>query len=132
MDDFSRRFRQKKRGTGTCTQSMSGYQYLDVKIKLRDPDSVTLTPVFFCGCIHSSLASIFGEIGGQTILEIVKFSSSQKRSILRVPENVLDRVRVAIALIGYYQEVPCHFQVLSTSRKPLDFEESPEEFVAFN
>jgi len=78
------------------------------------------------------LASIFGEIGGQTILEIVKFSSSQKRSILRVPENVLDRVRVAIALIGYYQEVPCHFQVLSTSRKPLDFEESPEEFVAFN
>ncbi|KQS52044.1 uncharacterized protein Dere_GG27065 [Drosophila erecta] len=59
---------------------MSDYQYLDVKLKLRDPDSVTLTPVFFFGCIHSSLVSIFGEIGGQTTLDIVKFSTSQKRS----------------------------------------------------
>jgi len=100
--------------------------------KLRDPDSVTLTPVFLCGCILNSLASIFGEIGGQTALEIVKFSSSQKRSIFRVPEAFLERVRIAISLIGYYQEEPCHFQVLSTSRKPLDFEEPDAEFIAFN
>uniref|UniRef100_A0A6P4EQ80 Uncharacterized protein LOC108045423 n=1 Tax=Drosophila rhopaloa TaxID=1041015 RepID=A0A6P4EQ80_DRORH len=110
---------------------MSGYQYLDVKLKLRDPDSVTLTPVFLCGCILNSLTNIFGEIGGQTTLEIVKFSSTDKRFIFRVSEDFLKRVRIAISLIGYYQEVPCHFQVLSTSQKPLDFEASPEEFIAF-
>ncbi|XP_052847979.1 uncharacterized protein LOC128259554 [Drosophila gunungcola] len=111
---------------------MSGYQYLDVKLKLRNPDSVTLTPVFLCGCIVNSLTNIFGEIGGQTTLEIVKFSSTEKRSIFRVSEDFLERARIAISLIGYYQQVPCHFQVLSTSRKPLDFEDSAEEFIAFN
>ncbi|XP_017055807.1 uncharacterized protein LOC108097788 [Drosophila ficusphila] len=111
---------------------MSGYQYLDVKLKLRDPDSVTLTPVFLLGCVCNSLTSIFGEIGGQTPLEIVKFSSGQKRYIFRVTEDFLERVRIAISLIGYYQEVPCHFQVLNTSRKALDFEDSEEEFIAFN
>ncbi|XP_017076163.1 uncharacterized protein LOC108111286 [Drosophila eugracilis] len=111
---------------------MSGYQYLDVKLKLRDPDSVTLTPVFLYGCIFNSLASIFGEIGGQTTVDIVKFSTEQNRFIFRVTEDFLERVRIALTLIGYYQEVPCHFQVLNTSQKPLDFEESPVEFIAFD
>ncbi|XP_017038130.1 uncharacterized protein Rpp14a [Drosophila kikkawai] len=110
---------------------MSGYQYLDVKLKLRDPESVTLTPVFLCGCILNSLASVFGEIGGQTSVKIVKFSASQQRSVFRVPENFLQRVRIALSLIGYYQEVPCHFQVLSTSPKRIDFEDSEEEVIAF-
>ncbi|KAI8046926.1 hypothetical protein M5D96_003146, partial [Drosophila gunungcola] len=108
------------------------YQETPSILKLRNPDSVTLTPVFLCGCIVNSLTNIFGEIGGQTTLEIVKFSSTEKRSIFRVSEDFLERARIAISLIGYYQQVPCHFQVLSTSRKPLDFEDSAEEFIAFN
>ncbi|KAH8383170.1 hypothetical protein KR009_007141 [Drosophila setifemur] len=100
--------------------------------KLRDPDSVTLTPAFIYGSILNSLASIFGEIGGQTSLEIVKFSADQKRSVLRVPREFLERVRIALALIGYYQEVPCHFQVLQASAKPLDFEEAEEALLVYN
>lgn len=44
LDDFSRRFRQKKRGTGTCTQSMSGYQYLDVKMWVPGTQPRSLKP----------------------------------------------------------------------------------------
>ncbi|KAH8268228.1 hypothetical protein KR026_002320 [Drosophila bipectinata] len=90
--------------------------------KLRDPESVTLNQVFLYGCIHNSLESVFGEIGGQTDLELLKLSADEGRFLVRIPEDFLERVRIAIALIGQYQGVPCHFQVLETSATPLELE----------
>ncbi|XP_030371401.1 uncharacterized protein LOC115621783 [Scaptodrosophila lebanonensis] len=105
---------------------MSGYYYFDVQLKLRDPEQVVLTPAYFRGCILNSLESFFGEIGGKTQLDIVRFSAGKKRVVFRVPEDFFERTRTAVTLIGHYQEVPCHFQVLETSNTPLDFEKGTD------
>ncbi|SPP80953.1 uncharacterized protein LOC117582873 [Drosophila guanche] len=102
---------------------MTDSQYLDVKLKLRDTESVVLTPGYLSGCILNSLDNLFGEIGGRTSLDIVKFSAADRRLILRVPQEFVERARIAVTLIGHYQEVPCHFQVLKTSNKQLDFDD---------
>ncbi|KAH8388383.1 hypothetical protein KR093_005372 [Drosophila rubida] len=94
--------------------------------KFRDLDSVVLTPVFFRGCVQNSLERFFGEIGGGTTLEIIKFSAEQRRVVFRVPQEFYERTRAALTLIGYYQEVPCHFCVLRSSKTPLDFKKDGE------
>ncbi|XP_017967292.1 uncharacterized protein LOC108659070 [Drosophila navojoa] len=101
---------------------MIGYHYFDVRLKFRDFDKVELTPIYFRGCVLNSLEKFFGEIGGKTSLDIVKFSVEQRRVVFRVPEEFYKRTHTVITLIGHYQEVPCHFQVLKTSKTPLDFE----------
>ncbi|EDW83927.1 uncharacterized protein Dwil_GK13870 [Drosophila willistoni] len=111
---------------------MSDYHYFDVQLKLRDPESVVLTPAYFRGCILNSLESFFGDIGGQTTVDIVKFSVQQRRVIFRVPEDFYERTRVATTLIGHYQEVPCHFQVLESSKSLLDFDKELGEVVSKN
>ncbi|XP_034115339.1 ribonuclease P protein subunit p14-like [Drosophila albomicans] len=100
---------------------MIRHRYFDVQLKFRDLDSVVLTPVFFRGCVQNSLERFFGQIGGDTTLEIIKFSAEQQRVVFRVPEEFYERTRASITLIGQYQEVPCHFRVLKTSKTPLDF-----------
>lgn len=99
----------------------SYYIYFSVCRKLSEDSSAVITPVYFQGSIESSLAEFFGEIGGQTELELVKFDVGQKRGILRVPEAFSTKTRAAITLIGYFQDIPCHFQILQTSAQPLDF-----------
>lgn len=118
---------QKQRITKRIVKkSMIRYHYFDVQLKFRDFDSVVLTPVYFRGCVQNSLERFFGEIGGGTNLEIIKFSVEQRRVVFRVPEEFFERTRAAVTLIGHYQEVPCHFQVLKTSKTPLDFEKDEE------
>ncbi|XP_030559187.1 uncharacterized protein LOC115761545 [Drosophila novamexicana] len=101
---------------------MIGYHYFDVQLKFRDFDTVELTPIYFRGCVLNSLESFFGEIGGKTTLDIIKFSVEQRRVVFRVPEEFFKRTHTAITLIGHYQKVPCHFRVLKTSKTPLDFQ----------
>ncbi|XP_065360758.1 uncharacterized protein LOC135954503 [Calliphora vicina] len=101
---------------------MNNYYYLDVELKLREDSTAVITPAYFQGSIESSLTEFFGEIGGQTELELVKFDINQKRGILKVPEAFSTKTKAAITLIGYFQEIPCHFQILKTSAQPLDFE----------
>ncbi|XP_017140869.1 uncharacterized protein LOC108154921 [Drosophila miranda] len=108
---------------------MRDSQYLDVKLKLRDTESIVLTPGYLIGCILNSLESLFGEIGGKTSLDIVKFSAAERRLILRVPQEFVERARIAVTLIGHYQEVPCHFQVLNASKNQLDFDSKNDENV---
>ncbi|XP_067633148.1 ribonuclease P protein subunit p14-like [Eurosta solidaginis] len=95
---------------------MTNYCYLDVELKLRDQNKAVLTPAYFLGSIEESLQSFFGEIGGQTDLEIIKFDANRQRAILRVQEEFLSRTRAAITLIGHFQEIPCHFIVKETSK----------------
>lgn len=89
--------------------------------KSRDFESIEFTPSFFRGCVLNHIERFFGEIGGQTSLEIIRFSVSQRRCVFRVPKQFSERTRATIALIGRYQDVPCHIRVLNTSDKPLDF-----------
>lgn len=90
--------------------------------KLREDTSAVITPAYFQGSVETSLTDFFGEIGGQTEVELVKFSAEQKRGILKVPQAFAVQTRAAITLIGYFQEIPCHFQVLKTSKQPLNFD----------
>ncbi|XP_017091702.2 uncharacterized protein Rpp14b [Drosophila bipectinata] len=99
---------------------MTDYSYFDIKIKLRDPDAVVLTPSLFRNCIIDSLDSFFCE--EKFTLEIVKFCAQQQRVIFRVPQELHDMTCGCLELIGHYQEIPCHFQVLETSKTALDFE----------
>ncbi|XP_073816629.1 ribonuclease P protein subunit p14-like [Musca autumnalis] len=98
---------------------MNSYIYLDVELKLKEESSAVLTPAYFQGSIESSLVGFFGEIGGQTELELLKFDCAQKRAILKVAKEFSSKTRAAITLIGRYQDIPCHFAILKTSEKPL-------------
>ncbi|EDW39312.1 GL14026 [Drosophila persimilis] len=101
---------------------MSDYYYFDVKLKLRNPEAIIFTPIFFRSCVLNALESFFGDLGGKTNMDIVKFCDKQQRIVFRVPEEFFERTRTALSLIGHYQEVPCHFQVIGTSKTALDFD----------
>ncbi|KAH8385892.1 hypothetical protein KR200_005848, partial [Drosophila serrata] len=93
--------------------------------KIRDPDDVVLTPALFRSCVIDAIYSFCCE--EKPILEIVKFCALQQRIIFRVPEDLFDVARICIPLIGHYQQSPCHFEILETSKTMLDFEKVSEK-----
>ncbi|XP_055545362.1 uncharacterized protein LOC129730160 isoform X2 [Wyeomyia smithii] len=87
---------------------MNEFYYLDISLKLAaEPDQ--LLPVYFKSCLEQALVRIFGEIGGQTTVDLLKFDTKQARAIVRVPSNIYVKLRSAIALIGQFQDIPCSF-----------------------
>ncbi|XP_017076309.2 uncharacterized protein LOC108111386 [Drosophila eugracilis] len=104
---------------------MASYYYFDIKLKLRDPDAVVLTPSLFRNCVLDAFESFFCE--EKTTLEIVKFCAQQQRVIFRVPEDTFEMIRISLELIGHYQEMPCHFKILQASKSTLDFEKDIEK-----
>jgi len=98
---------------------MSEFLYLDVELKLRDDSEAVITPAYFLGSIEQSLDSFFGEIGGQTDLEITNFDKNSKRAVLKLREKFLKKTKAALSLIGEYQNIPCHFVVRSVSKEEI-------------
>ncbi|KAH8278698.1 hypothetical protein KR018_007298, partial [Drosophila ironensis] len=92
--------------------------------KLRDPKAVVLTPALFRSCVLDTLDSFLCE--DKFVLEIVKFCAKQQRVIFRVPEELKEMTMACLQLIGHYQETPCHFQVLESSKSPLNFDKMGE------
>lgn len=78
-----------------------------------EPNS--LLPVFVKGCIEQTLHKIFGEIGGHTTVDILKFDDKRRRLILRVPEKDYVKVRATLTLIETFQNIPCYFYVRSAT-----------------
>lgn len=78
-----------------------------------EPNS--LLPVFVKGSIEQTLHKIFGEIGGQTAIDVLKFDDKRRRIILRVPEKDYVKVRSALTLIEKFQNIPCYFYVHSAT-----------------
>lgn len=74
-----------------------------------------LVPVFVKGRIEEILHTIFGEIGGQTTIDILKLDPINLRLLIRVPEKYYVKVRAALTLIPTYQGIPCYFKVLQAS-----------------
>lgn len=72
-------------------------------------------PVYVKGCIEQSLARIFGEIGGQTTVDLLKFDAKRKRLILRIPDAFYVKLRAALTLIDTFQAISCCFHVNSVS-----------------
>lgn len=75
----------------------------------------SVLPVFVKGSIEQSLHKIFGEIGGHTTVDLLKFDEKRHRAILRVPENFYVKLRAALTLINSFQGIPCRFHVNSVS-----------------
>lgn len=67
------------------------------------------------GKIEQTLHTVFGEIGGQTTVDILKFNEKTGRSILRVPDTYYVKLRAALTLIATYQDIPCTVKVHSAS-----------------
>lgn len=78
-------------------------------------EAENLLPVYVKGCIDQSLHRIFGEIGGHTTVDVLKFDVKQNRLILRVPEQFYVKLRAALTLIDSFQGIPCYFHVQSAS-----------------
>lgn len=93
---------------------MSGYFYLDVSLKLSQ-NIESVLPIFVKGSIEDSLRKTFGEIGGLTTLDILKFDRDSCRGIFRVPERDYVKTRAALTLISRFQDIPCHFRVNAAS-----------------
>lgn len=70
-----------------------------------------LLPAFVIGAIIKSLTSVFGEIGGQTELDLLTFDEKRRKGILRVPSDFEVKLRAALSLISEFQKVPAYFQV---------------------
>lgn len=80
-----------------------------------ESESSSVLPVFVKGSVEQSLHKIFGEIGGHTTVDLLKYDSKRQRAILRVPEFFYVKLRAALTLINSFQGVPCRFHVNSVS-----------------
>lgn len=79
----------------------------------EQPDQ--LLPVFFKSRIQQLLHQVFGEIGGHTSVDVLKFDAKSKRAILRCSDSHYVKLRAALALVPTFQDVPCCIKVHSAS-----------------
>jgi len=94
---------------------MTNHIYLNFTIKLKD--KTELIPAFVKGAIIKSLTTVFGELGGQTELDLLTFDETKLKGILRVPSNFEVKTRAALAFINSFQGVPAIFQVTHSSNQ---------------
>lgn len=71
----------------------------------QEPDQ--LLPVYLKGRINQTLQSVFGEIGGHTSVDILKFDENRRRAILRIPDSSYVKLRAALTLVSTFQEISC-------------------------
>ncbi|KAG5670992.1 hypothetical protein PVAND_001217 [Polypedilum vanderplanki] len=90
---------------------MSDYCYIDFSIKLKSDQIDDLSCVFIKGAIIKSLLQIFGEIGGNTEFDLLKFDEHRRKGIIRVPADFSIKLRIALTLISEFQGVSAIFQV---------------------
>lgn len=58
---------------------------------------------------------MFGQIGGQTTLDLLSVNKAKQTGILRVPLESAKKTRAALALINSYQGIPAVFEVIHSS-----------------
>ena len=84
--------------------------------KLKSEPS-EIPQIFIKGALIKSLVAIFGEIGGQTDFEVLKFDEYRRKGILKVPTNFAVKLRIALTLIADFQGIPSIFQVHKSSNQ---------------
>jgi ribonuclease P protein subunit RPP14 len=72
-------------------------------------------PVFIKGAVVNSLKTVFGEIGGETELDLLTFDDERQKGILRVPIDFAAKTRAALVLISEFQGIPANFRVNNAS-----------------
>jgi ribonuclease P protein subunit RPP14 len=94
---------------------------------LAEPSNA-LTIDYFKAHIESALKQIFGEIGGQTTVDILKFDADTQKAIVRVPSKYYVKVRASLCMIGSFTDIPCYFKVNSASPDLLGLLATAEDF----
>lgn len=80
--------------------------------------------MFVKGAIVQSLKTVFGEIGGQTELDLLTFDEERQKGILRVPVDFFVKTQAALTFIAEFQGIPAIFQVNKTSPQLVALTES--------
>lgn len=83
--------------------------------KLKKRPEEEIYSAFLKGAVIQSLTSIFGEIGGQTEVDLLAYDESKQEGIFRVPKNFAVKTRAALTLISQFQGIPAIFQVRGSS-----------------
>jgi ribonuclease P protein subunit RPP14 len=81
-------------------------------------------PVFVKGAIVKSLKTVFGEIGGETELDLLTFDDERQKGIVRTSIDFAVKTRAALTLISEFQGIPATFQVNNASQQLLSLTET--------
>lgn len=87
-----------------------------------------ILPVFVKGAIVQSLKTVFGEIGGETELDLLTFDEERQKGVLRVPIDFVVKTRAALTLISEFQGIPANFRVNNASPQLASLADSFIEF----
>lgn len=98
------------------------------KIRNSAERSSKVLPNYFKSAIDNLLKDIFGEIGGLTTVDVLKFDEKKVRGILRCPELFYRKLRAALALGTHFQGILCRFIVHGASPCLLSLVETAVEF----
>lgn len=79
----------------------------------KEPEDIS--PVFIKGALVTSLNAVFGEIGGFTEVDLLKFDELRRRGILRILADYEIKLRTSLTLIREFQGIPASFQVNKVS-----------------
>lgn len=67
--------------------------------------------MFFKKYIIDCLNTIFGEVGAAIPIDLLKYSSINRRAIIRVPKSHYVKLRSSLTLAGHYENVYCSFVI---------------------
>ncbi|KAJ8971304.1 hypothetical protein NQ314_000781 [Rhamnusium bicolor] len=79
--------------------------------EFADPYENEITPVFFKKNIIEAINELFGEVGAAVNIDLLKYQSSCRRAILRVPKTHYVKVRSSLTLCGKYEGKVCAYRV---------------------
>jgi ribonuclease P protein subunit RPP14 len=71
-----------------------------------------------------SLKTVFGEIGGETELDLLTFDDERQKGIVRTSIDFAVKTRAALTLISEFQGIPATFQVNNASQQLLSLTET--------
>lgn len=90
---------------------MNGYYYLDISIIFDETSDDEILDIYVKAVIESKLKEIFGEIGGITTVDLIKFDNKLNRAIIRCPEQFYVKLRSALTLCDSFQGSVCKFEI---------------------
>lgn len=72
-------------------------------------------PAFVKSRFTQLLHTVFGEIGGHTTVDLLRFDQRTRRAVLRVPAEHYVRLRAALTFVPTLQEQTCAVRVVAAS-----------------
>lgn len=91
-------------------------------------DTKELIPAFIKGAIVQSSLILFGQVGGQSNIDLLRFDETKQTGIVRVPLKLALKTRAAITSVSSFQGTSAVFKVDKSSELLSSLVESFVEF----